>query len=207
MGQITVERDVSGIAGLCVITPALHGDARGWFMETYSERDMAEAGLDIRFVQDNQSFSRKGVLRGMHFQRLHPQAKLVRVSRGAVCDAVIDIREGSPTFGKSFAILLSGENRKQLLVPRGMAHGYLVLSDEAEFCYKCDEFWHPEDEGGVAWNDPDAGIAWPGVTGTYPGSAGAAGYRMADGTPLSVNTRDQSWPRLRDAAPIRVPDA
>ena len=201
MGQIQVEKDVGGIRGLCVITPALHGDNRGYFMETYSRRDMAEAGIDIAFVQDNQSMSGKGVLRGLHFQKQYPQTKLVRVIRGAVYDVAVDLRVGSETQGKWHGELLTAENRRQFLVPRGFAHGFLVLSDEAEFCYKCDDFYHPEDEGGLAWNDPKIGIVWPGVEGKYPGSPSAEGYTLDD-VPLKLAARDQKWPGYRDLFPF-----
>ena len=197
MGQITVEKDVDGIKGLCVIAPAVHGDSRGYFMETYSQRDMSEAGIDIVFVQDNQSMSGKGVLRGLHFQKHYPQTKLVRAIRGAVYDVAVDLRAGSETYGKWHGELLTEENKKQFLVPRGFAHGFLVLSDEAEFCYKCDDFYHPEDEGGLAWNDPEIGVVWPGVAGTYPGSASAEGYTL-DGVPLKLAERDQKWSGIRE---------
>ncbi len=198
MGQIAVQKDVAGISGLCVITPAVHGDSRGYFMETYSQRDMAQAGLDIAFVQDNQSMSTKGVLRGLHFQKHFPQTKLVRVIRGSVFDVVVDLRSGSETYGKWYGIELTEENKKQFLIPRGFAHGFLVLSDTAEFCYKCDDFYHPNDEGGMAWNDPAIGIEWPGVAGSYPGSANAAGYTLEDGTPLNLSDKDQRWLGLKD---------
>ena len=164
MGQITVEKNIEGIEGLCVITPAIHGDSRGYFMETYSARDMAEAGLDIVFVQDNQSCSTKGVLRGLHFQKQYPQTKLVRVIKGSVFDVAVDLRSGSPTYGKWHGEILSKENKKQFLIPRGFAHGFLVLSDIAEFCYKCDDFYHPNDEGGLAWNDPPFGNISSGIS-------------------------------------------
>ena len=195
MGQITVEKNVGGIEGLCVITPAVHGDNRGYFMETYSQRDMAEAGLDITFVQDNQSMSTKGVLRGLHYQIKFPQTKLVRVIRGAVFDVAVDLRPGSETYGKWYAIELTAENKKQFLIPKGFAHGFLVLSDEAEFCYKCDDFYHPNDEGGIAWNDPTIGVRWPGVEGAYQGTASAEGY-VLDGTPLKLSQKDQLLPVL-----------
>lgn len=195
MGQITVEKNVGGIAGLCVITPTVHGDQRGYFMETYSQRDMAEAGLDIPFVQDNQSMSTKGVLRGLHYQIKFPQTKLVRVIRGAVFDVAVDLRPGSETYGKWYAIELTAENKKQFLIPKGFAHGFLVLSDEAEFCYKCDDFYHPNDEGGIAWNDPTIGVRWPGVEGAYQGTASAEGY-VLDGTPLKLSQKDQLLPVL-----------
>lgn len=198
MGQIVVERNVGGIEGLCVITPAVHGDSRGYFMETYSERDMEEAGFDVRFVQDNQSMSTKGVLRGLHFQKQYPQTKLVRVIRGAVFDVVVDLRDGSETFGAWHGELLTAENKRQFLVPKGFAHGFLVLSDEAEFCYKCDDFYHPNDEGGLAWNDPKIGVVWPEVVGKYPGSPDPSGYVLQDGTPLNLSERDRKWPGIEE---------
>ena len=163
MGQIRVEKNVGGLEGLCVITPAVHGDARGYFMETYSERDMREAGIDVRFVQDNQSVSVRGVLRGLLFQPQYPQTKRGRVVRGAVVDVAVDLRAKSETYGKWYGVTLSAENKKQFLIPKGFAHGFLVLSDEAEFCYKCDDFYHPNDEGGLAWNDPEICVEWPDV--------------------------------------------
>ncbi len=198
MGQITVQKDVGGIRDLCIITPAVHGDSRGYFFESYNQNDLEEAGIRIPFVQDNQSMSVKGVLRGLHFQKQYPQTKLVRVIKGAVFDVAVDLRAGSETFGKWFGVELSEENKKQFLIPRGFAHGFLVLSDAAEFCYKCDDFYHPNDEGGIAWNDPAIGIAWPGVTGVYGGTASAAGYTL-DGTPLILSEKDQKWAGL-DAA-------
>ena len=194
MGQITVEKDVAGIKGLCVITPAVHGDNRGYFMETYSQRDMEENGIDITFVQDNQSMSVKGVLRGLHFQKNFPQTKLVRVIKGSVFDVAVDLRPGSATYGKWYGIELTESNKKQFLVPRGFAHGFLVLSDTAEFCYKCDDFYHANDEGGLAWNDPAIDIQWPQVIGNYSGSASTEGYTLTDGTPLNLSEKDQKWP-------------
>lgn len=198
MGQITVKYDVNGIKGLCVVEPALHGDSRGYFMETYNARDMKEAGLDYLFVQDNQSCSTKGVLRGLHFQKQFPQTKLVRVIRGTVFDVAVDIRKDSPTYGKYHGEILSEENKKQFLIPKGFAHGFLVLSDIAEFCYKCDDFYHPDDEGGIAWNDPEIGIKWPEVIGDYNGTAMAEGYTMADGTPLNLSDKDQRWAGIKE---------
>ena len=192
MGQIKVEKDVGGISGLCVITPTVHGDNRGYFMETYSQRDMEEAGLNCNFVQDNQSCSVKGVLRGLHFQINYPQTKLVRVIKGTVFDVAVDIRKSSETFGKWFGMELSEENKKQFFIPKGFAHGFLVLSDTAEFCYKCDDFYHPNDEGGIAWNDPQIGIKW-GVVGEYDGTASAVNYSLIDGTKLVVSDKDQKW--------------
>ena len=193
MGQITVEKNAGGIEGLCVITPAVHGDNRGYFMETYSQRDMEENGIFVNFVQDNQSMSVKGVLRGLHFQKAYPQTKLVRVIRGSVFDVAVDLRAGSATYGKWYGVLLTEENKKQFLIPKGFAHGFLVLTDTAEFCYKCDDFYHANDEGGLAWNDPAIGIQWPQVTGTYNGTASAEGYTLADGTPLNLSDKDQKW--------------
>lgn len=193
MGQITVEKNVGGIEGLCVIIPAVHGDNRGYFMETYSQRDMEEAGLNIPFVQDNQSMSTKGVLRGLHFQKQYPQTKLVRAIKGSVFDVAVDLRAGSATYGKWYGVLLTEENKKQFLIPKGFAHGFLVLTDIAEFCYKCDDFYHANDEGGLAWNDPTIGIEWPELIGEYKGSASAEGYALSDGTPLNLSEKDQKW--------------
>jgi len=159
MGQITVE--TCNIEGLKVITPTVHGDARGYFMEVYNANDFREAGIDVEFVQDNQSASKRGVLRGLHFQKEFPQDKLVRVVRGEVYDVAVDLRAGSPTFGQWYGVLLSEENKKQFFVPKNFAHGFLVMSDYAEFAYKCSDFYHPNDEGGVMYNDPDIGVEWP----------------------------------------------
>ena len=146
-----------------IIEPTVFGDHRGYFMETYNYHDFKEAGFNYQFVQDNQSSSKKGVLRGLHFQKNFPQAKLVRVIKGEVFDVAVDLRKDSETYGKWVGVLLTEENKKQLLIPRGFAHGFLVVSDYAEFAYKCDEFYHPEDEGGIIFNDPDIGIKWPNV--------------------------------------------
>lgn len=182
MGQINVEHDVGGIKGLCVITPTVHGDKRGYFTETYNKREMSEAGLDFDFVQDNQSSSTKGVLRGLHFQIKYPQTKLVRVIQGAVYDVAVDVRKGSGTFGKYYGIILTEDNHKQFLVPKGFAHGFLVLSEFAEFCYKCDDFWHPNDEGGIIYSDPEINIDWPKVD-----------------VPLNIIERDSKLPLLKEA--------
>lgn len=199
MGQITVEKNVGGIEGLCVITSAVHGDTRGYFMETYNANDMKEAGLDITFVQDNQSMSTKGVLRGLHFQKEFPQLKLVRVVRGCVFDVAVDVRPGSATFGKWYGVELSAENKKQFLIPRGFAHGFLVLSDEAEFCYKCDDFYHANDEGGLAWNDPEIGIEWPEVKDQdWSDLVAGNGPYMIDGTPLNLSEKDKKWKGLTE---------
>lgn len=149
------------ISGVYVIESMIFGDNRGFFMETYSEKAFKAAGLNMNFVQDNQSKSKKGVLRGLHFQKKYPQGKLVRVIKGTVFDVAVDLRRESKTYGKWTGILLSEENKKQFYVPPGFAHGFLVISDEAEFCYKCTEFYHPEDEGGLLWNDPDINVNWP----------------------------------------------
>lgn len=196
MGQITVEKNVGGIEGLHVIIPTVHGDSRGYFMETYSQRDMEEAGIYLTFVQDNQSMSTKGVLRGLHFQKQYPQTKLVRVIKGRVFDVAVDLRKDSATYGKWYGVELTEENKKQFLIPRGFAHGFLVLSDTAEFCYKCDDFYHPNDEGGLAWNDPNIGVVWPEVIGEYRGSADSAGYTLQDGTPLNLSEKDKKWGNL-----------
>ena len=194
MSQIRVTK--APIEGLYVIEPTVHGDSRGYFMETYNQRDMAEAGLDMTFVQDNQSMSTKGVLRGLHYQINHPQGKLVRVIKGRVFDVAVDLREGSLSYGKWFGIELSEENKKQFYISPGFAHGFLVLSDTAEFCYKCTDFYHPDDEGGLAWNDPAIGIEWPDMIGAYSGSASGEGYTLTDGTPLSISEKDKKWPAL-----------
>lgn len=186
------------IEGLYVIEPTVHGDSRGYFMETYNQNDMHEAGLDMVFVQDNQSMSSKGVLRGLHFQKQYPQGKLVRVIRGEVFDVAVDLRAESKTYGKWFGIVLSAENKKQFYISEGFAHGFLVLSDEAEFCYKVTDFYHPGDEGGMAWNDPEIGIEWPQVSGTYRGTADSMGYTLEDGTPLNLSEKDKKWKGLSE---------
>lgn len=155
----------TSIEGVIIVDVRSYGDRRGYFMETYKRPDFVAGGIDCEFVQDNQSSSTRGVLRGMHFQMEHPQAKLVRVVRGAVFDACVDLRPGSPTWGRWEGAVLSAENRRQLFIPRGFAHGFLVLSEEAEFCYKCDDVYRPGDEGGLMWNDPEVGIEWPALEG------------------------------------------
>ena len=166
MGKFKVTENCNGIAGLKVIEPSVFGDARGYFMETYQYNDFKEAGIDCTFVQDNQSASKKGVLRGLHFQIHFPQDKLVRVINGEVFDVAVDLREGSETFGKWFGVLLSAENKKQFFIPKGFAHGFVVLSEYAEFFYKVTDFYHPNDEGGLLWNDPKIGVEWPIPEGT-----------------------------------------
>ena len=149
------------IEGVIIVEPTVYGDSRGYFTETYQKENFIKGGINVEFVQDNQSMSVKGVLRGLHFQKNFPQSKLVRCIRGAVYDVAVDLREGSPTYGKYVGIELSAENKRQFFIPKNFAHGFLVLSDQAEFAYKVDDFYHPNDEGGLLWNDPDIGIAWP----------------------------------------------
>lgn len=180
MAQIKVEKNVGGIEGLCVITPSVHGDNRGYFMETYNQREMNEAGIDTVFVQDNQSASIRGVLRGLHRQINFPQSKLVRVIKGTVYDVAVDLRENSPTYLKWYGIELSEENKKQFFIPKGFAHGFLVLSDYAEFCYKVDDF-HPNDEGGIAYNDPTIGVKWP----------------IEDDMQIILSEKDKAWQPLK----------
>ena len=180
MGKLTVE--TCEIEGLKIITPEVRGDARGYFMETYQYEDFKDAGVDVVFVQDNQSASKRGVLRGLHFQKEFPQDKLVRVIKGEVFDVAVDLREGSPTFGKWHGVLLSDENKKQFFIPKNFAHGFLVLSEYAEFCYKCSDFYHPGDEGGLAWNDPEIGIDWP----------------LQEGVELIFSERDTQWGSIKD---------
>ncbi|MBR4965452.1 MAG: dTDP-4-dehydrorhamnose 3,5-epimerase [Lachnospiraceae bacterium] len=180
MGKLTVE--TCEIEGLKIITPEVRGDARGYFMETYQYEDFKAAGVDVVFVQDNQSASKRGVLRGLHFQKEFPQDKLVRVIKGEVFDVAVDLREGSPTFGKWHGVLLSDENKKQFFIPKNFAHGFLVLSEYAEFCYKCSDFYHPGDEGGLAWNDPEIGIDWP----------------LQEGVELIFSERDTQWGSIKD---------
>ncbi len=185
MSQIKVEK--TPIDGLYVIEPTVHGDERGYFMETYNYNEMKENGLDMVFVQDNQSKSTKGVLRGLHYQINHPQGKLVRVIKGRVFDVAVDIREGSETYGRWFGVELTEENKKQFYISPGFAHGFLVLSGEAEFCYKCTDFYHPGDEGGIAWNDPALSIIWPEVK----------NGRLEDGTELKLSEKDKNHPPFK----------
>lgn len=196
MGQIKVTK--VSIEGLYVIEPAIHGDEQGYFMETYNLNDMKEAGLNLHFVQDNQSMSIKGVLRGLHFQKQYPQGKLVRVIRGTVFDVAVDLRANSRTYGQWYGVELTEKNKKQFYISEGFAHGFLVLSDMAEFCYKCTDFYHPGDEGGLAWNDPEIGITWPELKGEYNGTASGKGYTLNDGTELNLSDKDQKWQRLKE---------
>ncbi len=180
MGKIKVT--TCEIEGLYVIEPTVFPDSRGYFMETYNQNDFHEAGLTMNFVQDNQSMSVKGVLRGLHFQKQFPQGKLVRAVRGTVFDVAVDLRANSKTYGKWFGVELSAENKKQFYISEGFAHGFLVLSDEAEFAYKCTDFYHPGDEGGILWSDPEIGIEWP----------------ISEGMELTISDKDQKWDGIRD---------
>lgn len=170
------------LAGMFVIEPQVFGDSRGYFMETYNQRDMAESGLNMVFVQDNQSMSKQGVLRGLHYQIRHPQGKLVRVLRGEVFDVGVDLRPDSPTYGQWHGEILSAENKKQLYIPEGFAHGFYVLSEEAEFCYKCTDFYHPGDEGGIRWDDPEIAVKWP----------------LLEGVPVLLSEKDKKQPFFRE---------
>ena len=196
MGQIKVTK--CDIEGLYIIEPTVHGDSRGYFVETYNSKDMAEAGLDMVFVQDNQSASVKGVLRGLHLQKEYPQGKLVRVIKGKVFDVAVDLRKDSKTYGKWFGVELSEENKKQFYISEGFAHGFLVLSDYAEFCYKVTDFYRPGDESGLAWNDPEIAIEWPELVGNYNGTASAEGYMLSDGTKLILSEKDQKWLNIKE---------
>lgn len=180
MGKLTVE--TCEIEGLKVITPQVLEDARGYFMETYQYEDFKAAGIDQIFVQDNQSASVKGVLRGLHFQIQYPQDKLVRVLKGEVYDVAVDIRPGSKTYGKYFGVRLSAENKKQFFIPKNFAHGFLVLSDTAEFAYKCTDFYHPNDEGGLKFDDPDIGVEWP----------------ITPDTKLIMSDKDTKWGGIKE---------
>ena len=162
-GNVTFTR--TAIEGVIVVDVKSYGDERGYCMETYKRSDFVAGGIDVDFVQDNQSMSTKGVLRGLHFQIEHPQSKLVRVVEGSVFDVAVDLRPGSATWGRWEGCVLTAENRRQLFIPRGFAHGFLVLSDRAVFCYKCDDVYHPNDEGGIMWNDPEVGVEWPPLEG------------------------------------------
>ncbi len=179
MGQFTFTK--TDIEGVILIEPRVFGDERGYFMETYNKADFIEAGITCEFVQDNQSKSSKGVLRGLHYQRQYPQAKLVRVIKGEVFDVAVDLRKNSPTYANYVGAILSAEKKNMLYIPKGFAHGFLVLSDEAEFTYKCDEFYRPEDEGGIRWDDPAIGIEWPEVASGYRLNARDANYDRLDG--------------------------
>ena len=180
MGQIKVSK--CNIEGLYVIEPRVHEDERGYFMETYNQRDMEEAGLNMKFVQDNQSMSVRGVLRGLHYQKKFPQGKLVRVLKGRVFDVAVDIRKDSETYGQWFGVELSDDNKKQFYKSEGFAHGFLVLSKTAEFAYKCTDFYRPDDEGGIAWDDKDINIQWP----------------FEEGMEIILSEKDKKWKGLKE---------
>lgn len=186
MGKIQVERCYTGdgveIPGLRVITPAVYRDSRGYFVETYNYNDMAAEGLTMEFVQDNQSHSVRGVIRGLHYQKEFPQGKLVRAIQGSVFDVAVDLRTSSPTYGKWYGVELSEDNFKQFYIPEGFAHGFLVLSETATFCYKVTDFYHPGDEGGLIWNDPKIGVKWP----------------IPEGMELVFSEKDTKWGTLEE---------
>ena len=185
MGKIKVtacEKNGKVIEGLYVIEPTVFKDARGYFMETYNQNDFNEAGLNMVFLQDNQSCSQKGVLRGLHYQKEFPQGKLVRAVRGSVFDVAVDLRVNSDTYGMWYGVELTEDNKKQFYIPEGFAHGFLVLSDIAEFAYKCTDFYHPGDEGGLIYNDPEIGVEWP----------------IEEGMELIMSDKDTKWGGLKD---------
>jgi len=184
MGKFKIQ--TCEIEGLYIIEPTVFKDERGYFVETYNQQDFAEAGFNMKFVQDNQSMSVKGVLRGLHYQKQFPQGKLVRVIRGEVYDVAVDIRENSQTYGKWKGVYLSAENKRQFYIPEGFAHGFLVLSQEAEFAYKCTDFYHPGDEGGILYNDEEIGIDWP----------------VTEDMELIISDKDKKWSGLKDAFPF-----
>ena len=174
------------ISGLFEIQPKVFADDRGYFLESYSQRDYMEAGLKKPFVQDNQSRSSKGVLRGLHFQITHPQGKLVRAIEGDVFDVAVDLRPDSATYGKWHSVILSAEKQNQFYIPEGFAHGFLVLSETAVFAYKCTDFYYPQDEGGLFWNDSDVGITWPEI-----------------GMDFILSEKDRNMPRLKQITKLK----
>lgn len=187
------------IEGLKIIEPDVLGDGRGYFFEAFNLKNLEEVGIRFHFVQENQSLSAKGVIRGLHFQKQFPQAKLARVLRGSVFDVAVDVRPASKTYGKWYGTILSEENKRMFLIPEGFAHGLMSLEEGSVFCYKCSDYYHPGDEGGIAWNDPEVGIVWPGIQGEYTGTASALGYCMSDGSPLILSEKDQKWQPLSKA--------
>lgn len=176
------------IDGLYIIEPKIFYDDRGYFMESYNQNEFEELGLNMKFVQDNESKSKKGVLRGLHFQKNYPQGKLVRVIKGAVYDVAVDIRKESNTFGKWVGVELSEENKKQFYIPEGFAHGFLVLSDEAQFVYKCTDFYHPEDEGGIIYNDSFINISWP----------------ISENMEIKISEKDKKWGGIEEYAKLQL---
>ena len=197
MGKLKLES--CPIQGLYIIEPTVFSDSRGYFVETYNRRDMEELGITLDFVQDSQSMSHKGTLRGLHYQKQHPQAKIIRVIRGRIYDVAVDLRSGSSSFGRWFGLELSEDNHRQLLISRGFAHGFLTLSDVATVCYKATDFYHPGDEGGIAWNDPELGVDWPELVGGYSGTPSPKGYSLRDGSPIILSEKDQRWPGIKEA--------
>ena len=185
---MSLHGEKTSIPGVLLFTPKVFGDARGFFLQTYQTKQYAAAGLDRVFVQDNLSRSCRDTVRGLHYQLKHPQGKLVSVLRGAVLDVAVDVRRGSPTFGKSVAVELSEDNRRQLFIPEGFAHGFRVLTDTADFYYKCTDFYAPGDEYGVRWNDPDIGIPWGDLS-----------------SPV-VSPKDMEMSRLADIPPEHLPE-
>lgn len=198
MKHFDIIKNVDGIDGLLVIKSKINFCPDGYFMETYNQKEFHENGFDISFVQDNQSSSTKGVLRGLHLQKNFPQGKLVRVLNGSVFDVAVDLRSNSKTYGKWYGLELSSQNQKQFFIPEGFAHGFLALSEKVEFCFKCTDYYHPDDEIGIAWNDPDIGIKWPNIIGNYNGSASSKGYKFQDGTSIILSDKDQLFARLKD---------
>lgn len=184
----------TSIRGVVVVEAKRFPDERGFFSETYKKSDYVAGGIDVDFVQDNESVSTQGVLRGMHYQINYPQSKLVRVVDGEVFDVAVDLRAGSPTFGRWHGEILSAENGRQLFIPRGLAHGFLVLSDRAKFSYKCDDIYHPDDEGGLAWDDPTVGIKWPLLAANHP----------FDSAEITLSDKDRLNPSLGEIIPLRV---
>lgn len=176
------------IEGLYILEPKVFYDDRGYFMETYNQNDFDELGLNIKFVQDNESKSKRGVLRGLHFQKKHPQGKLVRVIKGSVYDVAVDIRKNSKTFGKWVGVELSEENKKQFYIPEGFAHGFLVLSEEAQFVYKCSDFYYPEDEGGIIYNDSTINISWP----------------IPEDMEVVISEKDKKWGGLKEYVKLQL---
>lgn len=195
MGNLKITK--TPIEGLLIIEPELIGDSRGNFMEVYNKRDLEAVGIKDEFVQENQSFSSKGVLRGLHYQKRYPQAKLARVLSGRVFDVAVDLRNDSNTFGEWFGVELSEENRKLFYIPQGFAHGLLVLSDTAVFCYKCDQFYHPNDEGGIMFNDPDINVNWPEI------KIKESNYCLEDGTELLLSEKDKNWTSFKEILKLR----
>ena len=176
------------IEGLYILEPKVFYDDRGYFMETYNQNDFDELGLNMKFVQDNESKSKRGVLRGLHFQKKHPQGKLVRVINGSVYDVAVDIRKNSKTFGKWVGVELSEENKKQFYIPEGFAHGFLVLSEEAQFVYKCSDFYYPEDEGGIIYNDSTINISWP----------------IPEDMEVVISEKDKKWGGLKEYVKLQL---